>query len=352
MRKLLRIIVIGMTAVVGAECISSYILYRHYATLQRPYQPVASATYELLQRALARTEGRQDFVKLSIDHGPLFRPDPVLGYAMNPGEYYVTEELDNQRHRFRLGVDELGHRRTSYTPVDAPRRIFITGDSGLFGWGLDDEETLPWLLQTRLPGFRVVNLSLTSYSTIQALLQLQRVVPPVSADDIVLLTYHRVTNEFNVADAKVLEGIIRGFETQLGDTQHAHEMTMPFGFIDANGVYSVKRVDVDCGRIEMKGRCNHPEVSDSAAERVTERAFDEIISSLRCHIVVAVIGGPDSDPVVAYLRKKGIDVADLRTQVGDPDPDDIVTLDGHSGPFWHHVSFERLVAALNKLQLI
>ncbi len=60
--------------------------------------------------------------------------------------------------------------------------------------------TVSWLMQSRLPDYEVVNLSLNSYSTVHALLQLQQVVPQVGPDDIVILEYHPATNALNVAN--------------------------------------------------------------------------------------------------------------------------------------------------------
>jgi hypothetical protein len=55
----------------------------------------------------------------------------------------------------------------------------VTGDSALFGWGLDYQETIHRLLQERLQNYEVENMTLTGYSTVHALLQLQKAAPDI-----------------------------------------------------------------------------------------------------------------------------------------------------------------------------
>jgi hypothetical protein len=74
----------------------------------------------------------------------------------------------------------------------------LTGDSAVFGWGLNDQETIGWLLQERLMSYEVINMSATGYSTVNALEQLRIEFPIVNTNDIVILPYHPVSNDFNV----------------------------------------------------------------------------------------------------------------------------------------------------------
>jgi len=353
MRRIVIAVFLAAIAVGALECASSYVLYRHYAGLKKSFHPIGSSTALLLNHLYVRfIEGRHEVVELSINHGPLFRADPTLGFAMYPGSYEIIETFDTLKHRFQLTVDKMGRRVTSYLPVDASRRIYITGDSAMFGWGLDDEQTIPWLLQARLPKYQVVNLSLTSYSTIQTLFQLNQMVPKVSADDIVLLTYHPVANELNVATPDVLRAFLGGYEVQLGDANFVNSVTVPFGVVDAQGKLGVRRVNLSCFRQAEDADCVHPKVDVHAAMEVTMRAFDEIVASCPGRVVVAFISGTDDDPVIQHLRSKGVLVIDLRTAKDAPDADDTAVTDSHGGPFWHHRFYVDLVNALRRNHLI
>ncbi len=276
----------------------------------------------------------------------------MLGFSMHPGRYRVTETFDSLTHVFDLNVDEEGRRVTSYQPAKATKRLIITGDSGLFGWGLDDEETMPWLLQTRLPDYRVLNLTLTSYSTLQALLQLRRLSPPLGPDDVLVLEYQPITNAFNVADARLLAPLKYGFEMQLGNSARMRTMNIPYGAVDARGAFSIRRIDLSCVDDPNRADCVRPAVDETAARRVTEGAFDEILALHPGRVVVAFLKGPDDDPVISHLRDRGVTVADLRSRDGYPDFADVIRTNSHLGPFWHHQIYVLLLDALVREHIV
>jgi hypothetical protein len=353
LRKILTLIVLAAVLILGAEAISAYVLYRHFSNLHHNFYPAGSATAALARSLIAKLEGRHDELDLSIDHGPLFHSDADLGYTLYPGSYQITEKRAGLIHRFNLTVDGLGRRITSYQAGNASRRMYIAGDSALFGWGLDDEQTLPWMLQARFPEFEVINLSLTSYSTVQAMVQLERTNPHVTPDDIVVLTYHPITMGFNVASAEMLGYLKAGVERQLGDSDLVRSLSVPFGSVDDHDRLVVGRFEIACANQRpASSTCARPEENSREAMLVTERAFDAILAAHTAHFVVAFLKGSDSDPVIRYLRSKGVLVADLRTESGDPDANDELPTDGHSGPFWHHRSYERLADALRRAHLV
>jgi len=106
--------------------------------------------------------------------GPKHVPDPELGWIIEPG---------NTRYRFRAASEsgsvdvgysiEQGRRVTSARPAAGPLLI-AAGCSFTFGFGVEDQDTWPWLLQERLSGYRVVNVGTNGYGTDQALLAAER----------------------------------------------------------------------------------------------------------------------------------------------------------------------------------
>jgi hypothetical protein len=359
MRKILSLVLFTTLVALGVEGLSAYILYRHFSNLHRDFYPAGSATVALARDVIAKARGRSNEVDLSIDHGPLFHADAELGYSMYPGSYQITEKRDGRSHRFTLTVDDSGRRITSYLASGNSKRMYIAGDSALFGWGLDDEQTIPWLLQTRFPKVDVINLSLTSYSTIHSMIQLERISPAMTADDIVVLTYHLITNDFNVASAEMLGYLKSGFEQQLGDPDLLKNMMIPYGSIDSHGELEIRQFDMGCAKQHSaRPQCSRPhassrpQASSHEAVQVTEQAFDAIMTAYPAHFVVAFLGGPDSDPVIAHLRSKDVVIADLRTASGDPDANDEVSIDEHAGPFSHHTLYLRLADALRRAHLV
>ncbi|MGO9274647.1 MAG: hypothetical protein ACLQOO_31195 [Terriglobia bacterium] len=68
-----------------------------------------------------------------------------------------------------------GKRLTSLGPPSGPM-IVTTGCSFTFGFGLNDDDSWPWLLQEHLPDHDVVNVAAGGYGTDQALLAAERQV--------------------------------------------------------------------------------------------------------------------------------------------------------------------------------
>jgi hypothetical protein len=352
MRRILILLVAVPVGLAAIELMSSYIYFSHYAGDYQAFRPAGSMAVALVHRAYDKMRGINPMVQMSIDHGPLFAASETMGFTILPGRYKVTEHFEGRKHVFDLTVADTGRRATSYSPVKASKRLFITGDSALFGWGVDDEATVSWLMQSRVPDYEVVNLSLNSYSTVHAMLQLQQVVPQVGPDDIVILEYHPATNALNVANRSFLQKFLNGYELQLGDTAQLRAMKIPFGRIDAGGGFSVGRIRLSCAVEASTPECEHPPLSPEMERQVTERAFDEIIALNIRHLVVAFLSGPDDDPVIVHLRARGLTIADLRTVDGVPDETDVIPTDKHAGPFWHHQAYSLLLQALERAGMV
>ena len=83
--------------------------------------------------------------------------------------------------------------------VDEPGRttVALVGCSYTQGWALSDEDTFPWKLQQRFPGYKIDNYGTAGYSTYQVLLMLEHLFASGSKPAIVtygLLDIHEVRN--------------------------------------------------------------------------------------------------------------------------------------------------------------
>jgi hypothetical protein len=351
--KRITLVLVGvMVASIAVEFASSYMLYRFFAMEHKEFHPAGFATGELLKHVIATLQTKHLQVRVVSDHFPVFIPDVSLGYRMNPGDYNITEYYDNLRHMFHLRVDQDGHRATSYVPVHANHRLFITGDSYVFGLGLDDEMTVPWLLQGRMPNDEVVNLSLSSYSSMQALMQLSRLTPKLSADDAVVIIYHPLTNDFNVVLPSMLDMLSVGYEQQLSEPSEMGHMLIPYGALNSSGALEVRHINLSCAHRLTDPECVRPAVNVNDQIRITERAFDDIISLHPGRVIVAFTQGDDHDPVIEHLRAQGVAIADVRFADGDPDAHDVIRTDTHSGPFRQYRVFSLLWDALNRAHMV
>lgn len=128
--------------------------------MSRLRRPLILALLTALTLALIEIGAR-----LSVDGAErlpaFFRPGPEgQPYALAPGRYRYW-------HRDRTVVVSIGpdgRRRVPGAPAAAPRTLWLIGDSQVFGWGLDDRETIAARLQASLgPGVKVVNAGVPGY---------------------------------------------------------------------------------------------------------------------------------------------------------------------------------------------
>lgn len=86
------------------------------------------------------------------------RADPYLGFAY---EANAHSSLDQTSVRFGFRMDSHGFRNIGAWPVRAD--VVAVGDSWVFSYGVNDEETWPRQVERSLPGSRVINLGLSGF---------------------------------------------------------------------------------------------------------------------------------------------------------------------------------------------
>jgi hypothetical protein len=108
----------------------------------------------------------------------LHQADPRIGWLLSSKPIQFEHRLVDSQGKVQYDVvysvaDE--QRRTSEHPPNAPLLI-ASGCSFTFGYGLNDQDTWPWLLQEQLPEYHVVNVGAGGYGTDQALMAAERMV--------------------------------------------------------------------------------------------------------------------------------------------------------------------------------
>ncbi len=123
-----------------------------------------------------------------------FTPDPVLGMRLTPGYSgpFITPEFSSS-----WVINDQGHRGPAAAAREAIGfRIVALGDSFTFGYGVEEEESWPRLLEKRIGErtegagrIEVVNLGVGGYGTFQELSWLERKSEALEPDLAVLAFY-------------------------------------------------------------------------------------------------------------------------------------------------------------------
>jgi hypothetical protein len=150
----------------------------------------------------------------------------------------------------------------------------------------------------------------------------------------------------------MMKGLKFGTEVQLGDPQRMHRMEIPYGAIDGAGHLAIRRMRLACQFGELAADCTRPDPGQAEAMQVTERTFDEVMALHAGHLAVAFVNGADSDPVIGHAKSIGMAILDVRGNSDDPEANDTVPTDLHMGPYWHHELYLRLIAGLQREQML
>jgi hypothetical protein len=122
-----------------------------------------------------------------------FSPDENIGFVLKPNNSFVHSQWEFYTN---VTVNEGGYRGDFFEGRDSSRLSLVVGDSFAFGQGLNDDETISSHLARMNPDKFFVNLGVSSYSTIQENMLLERYLDSskIKPDSAILLFY--VGNDF------------------------------------------------------------------------------------------------------------------------------------------------------------
>jgi len=132
----------------------------------------ASALVSLiLAEAVLRVVGRGP-LHVNPVPGNFWRHDSLLGWSNSPGADGV---FDHPQFRMGVHINSKGLRDREYSYERRPGtgRILVIGDSFVWGYGVEQQETFPKVLEARLPQVDVINAGVAGYGTDQELLWLR-----------------------------------------------------------------------------------------------------------------------------------------------------------------------------------
>src|SRR5262245_30566719 len=121
---------------------------------------LALAIGEVVVRALGRgdvTFERGRFHTFDPDAGWICQPELDLRYEL-PGSFDLRVRCNSR------GLRDIEH---SFEKAPGRLRIVCVGDSFMWGYGVEDDETFPSCLARSLANTETINLGVSGYSTVQ-----------------------------------------------------------------------------------------------------------------------------------------------------------------------------------------
>jgi len=116
---------------------------------------------------------------------PMYVADSVLVHRLSPS---YSGELRSGEYQTRLTINDRGFRGSAWR-TDARRRVLMLGDSFTFGYGVEEHEAFPSLLQEALGppcSVAVFNAAVPGYGTLQEQALAQRLLAELQPQAVVL----------------------------------------------------------------------------------------------------------------------------------------------------------------------
>jgi hypothetical protein len=294
---------------------------------------------------------------------PQLVPDPVLGYRAKPGVYSLifkreikatatspakTETLVTKETIGSDGNRWLGGH------VDNPKRphVYIFGDSYIFGYGVNDEQTLAYLLQQNRKDLNVTLLANGGYGTVQAYINFERLKPSLKPEDVLIVGYTAFYKRRDVAAPSRLFEIGKP-KTPTSDNPNN---TAAKAALDANGQIKISYVPIYCKF--SPDYCKQPDPPPAEMNRVTAALINHIARNTSAHVLLLHFGKEQDyyqqvpelhDPVPAMLDKRVQVIHAMNDEFGSFIRDDVAGFNSHPGPYWHYAMFTKLKEVLGQL---
>jgi len=119
-------------------------------------------------------------------------PHPILGWQNKEGQFRLR--LTGDIKEFTYTFLKNGRRRNRLSDENFTRKVAIVGDSFVQGFGLPDEQSFPWLLQSEFPQVGIENYGTAGYGTYQSFLKMEEIA---AAPDTKPDTYIYFLNDFH-----------------------------------------------------------------------------------------------------------------------------------------------------------
>lgn len=123
-------------------------------------------------------------------HPELYRPDPELGYTLWPSKHLTYHYPPSSPRTISVVSNADGFRNgREFDEPDSRQRVWMLGDSFVFGDGVEAADRLTEVIERLEPGWRVDNLGMTAWGLDLMVRAFERISRRVKPDVVVLAFY-------------------------------------------------------------------------------------------------------------------------------------------------------------------
>jgi hypothetical protein len=264
---------------------------------------------------------------------------------MKPGnyEFEFSKSLDQKKYtkmKFNVTILEDGYRSLGKSVDVFDRRILIFGDSYVFGMGVNDEQTFPYLIQQRNPSSRVESRAVGGYSLVNTLIDLKQIGRDLTKNDIVIVGYGDYFDFRNVAAPSRLRDYGDPSDNWNRQSVNDNSVKHPGVKFTSTGSLELFYVPIYC---RFAGDyCDQDDPSRKYMSDITSKLFEEIANSTVARLVVLHYSGEKGNAGLSKLSSR-IELLSVLPDDFDYDIcDNPMGYDAHPGPYWHYAIYRAL----------
>ncbi len=306
-----------------------------------------SSTYFVINRALIKfffaDTNMPKHDNVTSHPKPLFGPSDVQGYTNMPGDYIIRHYDHNNVNIYsesrlysesRVTILDDGTRYVGEPEKNTTKKVFVFGDSYVFGEGVSDEHTFTFLLQQKNRDKKFYLHAAGGWSLSNALANIIKLKEDIDTNDIVILGYGDYYKERHVAAPRRMRQYRSSRQILPSGLGH-----LKISIDDSDEIVS-EIIPLFCQ--DLGNYCKQHNPSEEYMNKVTKNLINEIATHIDARIILLHFKGDLNDPALVDLDSK-IEVIPATVETFKYEiRDDVMGFDMHPGPYWHHAIFLRV----------
>lgn len=256
-----------------------------------------------------------------VPDGKYFQEDSILGYKHRAGEYDITLKKE---YGFSTHHDSNTLRLTSQlaenTSILKPS-IWIFGCSFTHGWSINDHETFPWILQSKLDDFTITNWGVSGYGTVHFYLQFKEALKKRKKPNMIIINhadFHFERNSFsfqrrrNVSKWNFLGDLHQPYCT----LDNNEKMHIQYANKEYNSWW-LSKYSTLAYYFQIRYESYVDGKNKENEKIITSMLLDKIISLAKENEIETIITNIGSDPefIQKYAKKKTVPFVDISVDI-------------------------------------
>jgi hypothetical protein len=322
------------------ETLSTFIIHYRYKKFNTQFDELGIlSTYFIFKKVSSKIFNNKDnYERVVANPSPFLIFNEVQGYSNNPGTYTITfkRNIENKINSYvsNVTINSDGSRYIGMPRVSPKANIYIYGDSFIFGWGLNDEQTFAYLLQQKFRDLNFHLIAAPGWSLSNALINIEENGKDIKKNDLIILGYGDYYKERHVASPSRMRAFGEPSPSMAVNVKHIKYS------LNSSGELVREYIPVFC-KFNIS-YCKSKDMTTNEIDEITKKIINSISNKTEATIVLLHFEGDNFDPVLKELDPRIKVILATDKSFTYKIRDNIMGLDDHPGPFWNYAIYTRM----------